>query len=373
MKQVNCPICGLKCIKYGKTRAGSQRWFCNKCRIAYSPQIDNETKSLDCFLKWLFGKQTQQEMPGGGRSFRRKTARFWNIWPLPPKIEESRDIVYADGIYLSRKVCVLICCDEKHVLGWYLCRSEHAGAWTALMRRIAEPRVVVSDGGTGFYKALRTVWPHARLQRCLFHVFCQVRRYITAHPATMAGIELYSISKDLLDVKTMKESMMWTDRFVRWHRKYQSFLSEMTVDERGQKRPTHERLLKAEHSIAKLLRQNTLFTYLDQELCKDFNVSSMNNRIEGGVNAQLRAMLYNHRGMSVERRIKAVFWWCYQHSPKPLSSSEILKVMPTDQSIAAIYHRINQRYRVDNSIPDWGDAIVWSDLHTVDRTFSSWD
>ena len=65
---------------------------------------------------------------------------------MPPKIVESRDVVFLDGIYLGRKACVLICCDEKHVLGWYLCRYEHAGAWIALMKRIAEPRMVVSDG-----------------------------------------------------------------------------------------------------------------------------------------------------------------------------------------------------------------------------------
>lgn len=47
---------------------------------------------------------------------------------MPPKIAESRDVVFLDGIYLGRKACVLICCDEKHMLGWYLCRYEHAGA-----------------------------------------------------------------------------------------------------------------------------------------------------------------------------------------------------------------------------------------------------
>ena len=42
--------------------------------------------------------------------------------------------------------------DKDYVLGWYLCRYEHSGAWEALMSRIAEPKVVVSDGGTGFRK-----------------------------------------------------------------------------------------------------------------------------------------------------------------------------------------------------------------------------
>lgn len=80
----------------------------------------------------------------------------------------------------------------------------------------------------------------------------------------------------------------------------------------------HERLLKGERSLVRLVGQNTLFTYLDESLACGEELPSTNNRIEGGVNAQLRTMLRkNHRGMSIERRIKAVFWWCYFHSPKP--------------------------------------------------------
>ena len=41
-------------------------------------------------------------MSGGGRTFRRKTSRFWDIWVMSPKIEESKDVLYLDGIY--RKV-----------------------------------------------------------------------------------------------------------------------------------------------------------------------------------------------------------------------------------------------------------------------------
>ena len=128
MKHVNCPVCGSSCIRYGKNRSGSQRWFCKKCSLIQTLKIDTTTKQLQSFLNWLFSKQTQREMAGEGRSFRRKTAGFWEIWPLPPKAEEPRDILYADGIYISRKACILICCDEEHVLGWYLCRYEHSKA-----------------------------------------------------------------------------------------------------------------------------------------------------------------------------------------------------------------------------------------------------
>jgi hypothetical protein len=51
-------------------------------------------------------------------------------------------------------------------------------------------------------------------------------------------------------------------------------------------------------------------TYLDPGLCAEGPMPRTNNRIEGGVNAQLREMMRNHRGMSEVRRVKAVFWWC---------------------------------------------------------------
>ena len=373
MNQVNCPICGKKCVKSGKTKAGSQRWLCKECKSSVTHKIDNESKELQIFLNWLFGKEAQSVMPGEGRTFRRKTAKFWDIWPMPPKVEKVEDVLFLDGIYLGRKACVLICCSEKYVLGWYLCRYEHAGAWIALMQRIAEPRMVVSDGGTGFAKALKKVWPRAKHQRCTFHVFCQVKRYTTSKPNTLAGIELYNLAKDLLKIKSKQEAKVWVECFVGWTKKHQKFLSEMTVDENGNRRPTHERLLKAERSLIKLIRENTLFTYLDEELVLDFEAPSTNNRIEGGINARLREMLRNHRGLSIERRIKAVYWWRYMHSPEPLCLSEIIKNMPTDKSIAAIYQRMNEKQRLEKSLSIWGDAIVWSDFHRYDKSFNDWD
>lgn len=164
---------------------------------------------------------------------------------MPPRVERQNDVVYADGIYIGRKACILICCDNNYVLGWYLCRYEHSGAWKALMSRIAEPKMVVSDGGTGFSKALKKMWPNAKHQRCIFHVFCQIKRYTTGKPKTVAGTELYLLAKELLHLKTEEEKEMWVTRFIEWMQKYNAFLSQLTYNEYGNSRPTHEKLLKA--------------------------------------------------------------------------------------------------------------------------------
>ena len=366
MNQVRCFNCGNICVKNGKTKAGTQRWLCKECSDSFTNPIDNSTKQFVQFQHWLFSKAVQKEMSGAGRSFRRKISKFWEIWPMPPKIESPMKVVYVDGIYLRRKACILICCNERYVLGWYLCRYENSRAWEALMQRIAAPAMVVSDGGPGFRKALKRVWPKAKLQRCTFHAFLQVKRYTTDRPKTIAGIEMYMIAKDLLMIKDMEQAGHWVTRLINWRIKHKTFLSEMTRDEKGKLRPMHERLLKAERSLARLVRQNTLFTYLDESLSYGEELPSTNNRIEGGINAQLRTMLRNHRGMSIERRIKAVFWWCYFHTPKPLSASEILKVMPTDRSISKLYKAMNERAKLEDSIPTWGDAIVWSESYKSD-------
>lgn len=62
-----------------------------------------------------------------------------------------------------------------------------------------------------------------------------------------------------------------------------------------------------------------------------------NNPIEGGVNAQLRDVLRNHRGLSSMRRVKAVFWWCYMHTESPRPARGLLRSMPTDADIDFLY------------------------------------
>ena len=128
-----------------------------------------------------------------------------------------------------------------------------------------------------------------------------------------------------------------------------------------------------DRSLVHLVNAGTLFTYLGPGLTLDRPLPSTNNRIEGGVNAQLRAMLRDHRGLFVERGLKAIFWWCYMHSPDPLPAAEILRVMPTDGSNAAIYGRLDELRRLEGTIPRWGDAVVWSELHHSEPYRMDWD
>lgn len=376
MSAPRCPVCKGWMTRHGRTSAGKQRWRCKACGLTKTNRINNDAKQLEEFLRWLLSKKTQAEMPGEGRGFRKRTARFWALWPLPPLVDEIHRVVYVDGIHLGRRAVVLIACSDEHVLGWYLARQESARAWEALMSRIAPPDMVVTDGGTGFAKACRRVWPETEIQRCAFHAFRQVRRYTTSRPRLQAGVELLGIARELLGVEDPNAAAEWLARYLGWCERWDSFLSERTVID-GRSELTHYRLVQARASLNRLVSSNHLFTYLDDMLTIGGPLPKTNNRIEGGVNAPLREMLREHRGMSLTRRIKAVFWWCYMHTECPLGAADILRVMPTDDDIEGIYRGLGRSGELCGVIPEWGDAIMWSELHMIDYSHQAfrhdWD
>lgn len=373
MNVVKCPSCGAKMKRNGKTSAGSTRWRCKACGASLVERIDNSAKRLAEFLGWLLSKARQVDMPGGGRTFRRRTSEFWHLWPLPPVTGEICRVVFVDGIYLARNVVVLIARSEEYVLGWYVARSENSASYKALMARIAPPDVVVTDGGSGFQKARRELWPKTRVQRCTFHAFEQVKRYTTTRPRTQAGVDLYALAKGLLEVGDSERAAAWVASYAEWCATYEEFLREETTSDEGRTFLTHERLVRARNSLTALVRQGTLFTYVDPELVDRLGpLPATNNAVES-LNAQLRHLLREHRGLSLERRIKAVYWWCYMHTECPMPAAEILRVMPTDDDIAREMRTISYEDRAKIGPQKWGDGLVWEELHRSIPWRRDWD
>ena len=116
----------------------------------------------------------------------------------------------------------------------------------------------------------------------------------------------------------------------------------------------------------RLVSAGTLFTYLDPTLAADGPLPRTNNPIEGGVNARLRDMLRNHRGLPLMRRVKAVFWWCYLHTESPKPARDVLASMPTDDDIDFLYRTYSVSPKREDGGPEWGDRVVWEELHHGD-------
>ena len=179
------------------------------------------------------GKTIHRDLPGQGRTFRRKSTEFWKIWPIFIPDGQVWDVIDVDGIYLRRIAVVLIAYAGGHVVGWHVARKENSRAYRDLLAKIPPPRVVVCDGGTGFEKARKECWPATRVQRCVFHVFCQIKKYTTTRSLTSAGRELYRLGIDLTHVKTPAQRDKWIQGFFAWCSRHEEFLAEKTTNDYG--------------------------------------------------------------------------------------------------------------------------------------------
>lgn len=357
----------------GMTSAGKARWRCKsrECGASSTRRNNTDAAGLVQFLGWLFSKDTQEKAGAGTSwSFRNLTARYWPYWAMPHYLDLPVNVLHVDGLHLRRSAVILISSNESgEPVGWYLARTEHSHAWRALLNQSQRPFMVVTDGGAGFRKALAAKWPGMRVQRCLFHVYGNITALTSKTPKLEAGRELKDLAWRLLHVKTMEESILWEQLYLQWDAKWDGFLKEKTLYTNGTLEDTHKKLVQARRMVRRLLRDGELFTYLDPALQKTTGMSplpSTNNRLEGGINASLRRMLDHHRGMPLLHRVKAIFWWCYTHSPTPLPPAQILRMMPTDDTIETLYAQARQNAHHDrsNGRPQkWGTVISWEDLH----------
>ena len=362
MNNPRCAACGAEMKKNGRTSAGTQRWRCKSCGASAVRRIDNSAKALEAFLAWLLSKDSIADLGASRSTFWRRFGWIWRIWPIAPFTGEVHDVVFLDGLHLGRAAVVIIAVAGGHVVAWHLARTECAEAWAAVMMRIPEPAMAVCDGASGFAKAAKAIWPGTRIQRCTFHVAKQVRRCTTLSPRLDAGRELLGIANKLGAAKDADSATAWLLEYNAWCTRWADFLKEYTVKD-GRKVYTHERLRKARRGLNKLVREGTLFTFVEMGRERGGEWPSTNNAVES-VNSRIRSMLYLHRGLPLMHRIKAIFWWCYMHTESPLPAARILRQMPTDDEVAGLFAAAAGQSGGDAWIPDeHGSGIVWSEFH----------
>lgn len=102
MKAVYCPCCGGRTKRNGRTSSGFQCWRCTACGASTTLRYDDTAARFEELLGRLLSKGSQAMMPGGARSFRRRTAEFREIWPMPVPDGELHRTLYVDGIWAAR-------------------------------------------------------------------------------------------------------------------------------------------------------------------------------------------------------------------------------------------------------------------------------
>jgi len=312
--------------KRGKNAQGKQRWLCTNCKQSRSLGHETQAHSrvLDRFVAWLLGKQSQEELGISARTWRAQTAWCWQVVPKFTLSGEVYSILLLDGIRVGNLVC-LIARTPQYVVAWCWVSYEASTTWDKLLSQLPAPAVVVCDGQKGILLSIPRNWPGTCIQRCHFHVWQNVRVKLTLFPQTEAGKHLLLLTKVLLKgLHTAEEAELWKAKLEAWEKLYGDFIREKTINPNpkpGQRkwRYTHERLRSAYRQLNKLLKDDQLFTYLDDSLLRQANqpIPRTTNYVEGGINSQLRTKLKLHRGMSEEHQRRLVEWYLYSRTEKP--------------------------------------------------------
>ena len=348
----------------GAASSGATRWRCKECGASMTHRIDSTAKRLKAFLKWLMGKGTLQEQSCSKATFERRPERLWELWPLPHSTGEVFDVLFVDGIHITKKLVIPIACSHEHVAARHLARSECSESWAALMVKLAPPAMVITDGGAGFKKAVRVVWPNTRVRRCLAHVKRRVARKTTMSPKPDCGRGLLELAKRSPRVKGTEGATAWLVNYAQWCSRWEHFLRELTSKD-GHRQYAHERLRSARHPLSQLVKDKTTFTFIEMQGEHGGIWDRSDNLIEGKVNSQIRLMPLNHRGLTTIRRVKATFWWCCLHSEFKVSEAEMVKIMPTDEDVGGLFALAPGPHRRDDGYPDeFGQgAPEWGELH----------
>jgi hypothetical protein len=160
-----------------------------------------------------------------------------------------------------------------------------------------------------------------------------VATHLTRHPKTDAGRDLLALARRLTRVTTIQAAAQWAVDLAGWYGLYGRLTLERTYRTMSSQevpsyvKPsqtwwyTHIRLRRAYRLLEKLHQQGHLFTFLDPRLAR-LGIPPTTNRIEGGVNRQLRILLDRHRGMPSDHQRRGVEWWLWLHwhdHPDPVS------------------------------------------------------
>jgi hypothetical protein len=214
-----------------------------------------------------------------------------------------RYLVY-DATYFHKDGCLLSlmdATDQRIVSQTYVRKESFRDAYhwlLGLRHQGLKPDFVTTDGERSVLRAMRLVWPEARLQRCLYHLQHEGMRWLKNHPATEAGRALRGILAGLSSIRTPEERDGFIWEYIAWRNRYRGYMLSLPRKDTTYKDPRRTMVL-LDNALP------DMFYYLD-----DGCVHSTTNALES-FHSRLKADYQRHRGLSREHRLHYLCWYSY--------------------------------------------------------------
>lgn len=306
------------------------RFRCPLCRATgVRERGDNRRRTVSHrFVRWLVSGEPLTSVA------RQCGVSRWTLWrqfrvrspraphavpvtlPVPVLVVDATTVVKRRTVALIAYASV-----ARTPVHWRFAARESYRSWhdcfVFLKVRGVIPSFVVCDGQKGLLGAVRAVWPEVRIQRCVAHIIRQSLAWLTRSPKTPAGRQLRRIVRALGRIRTARQQQQWEARYARWTQRYDSFLRERTLHPTNPRHwwYTHRKLRAARSLLSNALPH--LFTYIAYPF-----VPRTTNQVEGGINAPLKELFRNHRGLSPERKTTLVGWYLYTRQRRSLHTKK---------------------------------------------------
>ena len=98
--------------------------------------------------------------------------------------------------------------------------------------------------------------------------------------------------------------------------RHKDFLEQKSIWSDGSENDLHQRLVKARDTMRRRIREHTMFTFMDPGLGIGTPGRPPTTPSNQSTHASARYP-WNHRGLCLICWIKAVCWWCHQHTERP--------------------------------------------------------
>lgn len=266
------------------------------------------------FKKWVLERQIyrtiSRDKKQSARNLQRLFKKYLLAAPEYPIRSKERTHLIIDGTYFNNNMCLVLYHDHdiRYIQLHRLTDRERYEEVKEDLENLKKLGVAIEsitcDGHRAVLKAIRKVYPHILVQRCLFHIQRMARVWLTSRPQSDCARELLMLTQQLMGLNTQQKVYQWMYDIHCWEERHMVFISERSINPFTLRTWYKHKMIRRVRTLLKRAWSN-MFHYIDNE-----NIPKTTNALEGYF-SHLKNHLNIHRGLTRQHRIGFIKWYLY--------------------------------------------------------------
>lgn len=296
-----CKKCWSQCTKKDGIMRGRQRYRCGICKHVWIGKSRRKSKidNSKLYEDWSIHKQTYKELWDRYNIWVRTVQKYLDKAELRYQRLEPREIILLIDTTYFGNIGLMVFKDKekKEVLYYKTVSYETNEEYREWVRKLEEEWWIIKAIVCDWRRGLLWGFGGIPTQMCHFHQVQIVRRYITKKPKLEANKEL----KIIVDWLAHTEKEWLRIELERWYKKYEGFIKERWIDNKGKKYYIHRKTRSAYFS----LKRNLEYLFIYHEYLWELDIPNTTNWLEW-MFGQLKYKVTLHRWLREDRKLKLI-------------------------------------------------------------------